>query len=209
MSKSLFATSMDKLALVIGSSVRVKDETVREDGIGEDIPTTLFIWAGANLRAIGQMSGTTMQKGHELRFACTVDAMVILRQALCMDAVTMVAEGYVSSDPILTSDISLEKAFVKYPEAVKECLTFTHIFEDQVMFVTKPYRYAVPRSIAWEDEMFLPGQTIMRGGNSRYPLMMSKIMKEVRCDEAPLDTETYLSTIDYGLGRIGFNVTWL
>ncbi len=209
MAKTLFESSMDKLALVVNSSVRVKEQMIREDGIGEDISTTFFVWSGAELKAITQMTSATMQLKHELRFASTVDAMVILRQSLCVDAITMAAEGYVSSDPSATADMSLEKAFVELPAVVKECLTFTHIFEDQVMFVTKPYRYSVPRSVQWEDELFLPGQTLMRGGNGRYPLMMSKIMNEVECDNQPLDLETYFSTIEFGLNRIGFNTTWL
>ena len=200
---------MDKLALAINSSVTAKESIVKEDGIGEDININLYIWQGAYLSAICQMSTATMKQGHGVRFARIVDAMIILRQTLCMDAVTMVAEGYVSSDPSKTLKTPLEKAFVLLPDVVKECVTFTHVYADQVLFITKPYKYTTPRAIIWEDEMYLPNQTIMRGGNSKYPLMFSKIMKDVACDDKPLDVETYFETINYGLRKIGFEVTWL
>lgn len=204
-----FITSMDKLALAVSSSVTAKELTVKEDGIGEDININLYLWQGAYLVAICQMSTATMQKSHAKRFACIVDVMIILRQSLCIDAVTMIAEGYVSIDPSKTLLTPLDKAFVELPEAVKECLTFTHVYGDQVLFVTKPYKYTTPRAIIWEDEIYLPHQTIMRGGNSKYPLMLSKIMREVACDDQPLDEETYFETINYGLRKIGFEITWL
>ena len=39
--------------------------------------------------------------------------------------------------------------------------------------------------------------------------MLSKIMREIACDDQPLDTETYFDTINYGLRKIGFEITWL
>ncbi|MFZ9715883.1 MAG: hypothetical protein ACO3CH_00300 [Ilumatobacteraceae bacterium] len=204
-----FPTPLDKLALAVSSAVEVKEQTVREYGIGEDININLYTWTGPFLSAICQMSSQLMIEPHEKRFGRVVDAAVIIRQALGIDAITMIAEGYISTDPRMTEDMTLAQAFVKLPEVVKECITFTHVYEEQVLFLTKPYKYTVPRSVVWEDEIFTPGQTIMRGGNGKYPLMFSKVLNEVEIAEPPEDKVVYYETLGRGLRQLGFEITWL
>jgi len=204
-----FPTSLDKLALALSSAVVVKEQQVKEYGIGEDININLYTWNGPFLSAICQMSSQLMSEAHDKRFSRVVDAAVIMKQALGIDSITMVAEGYISVDPMQTAEMPLAQAFVKLPDVVKECITFTHVYEEQVLFMTKPYRYTVPRSVVWEDEIFTPGQTIMRGGNGRYPLMFSKVLREVESPEPPQDEDTYYETIGLGLRNLGFEITWL
>jgi len=204
-----FPSALDKLALAVSSAVEVKEQTVKEYGIGEDININLYTWKGARLAAICQMSSQLMCESHEKRFGRVVDASVIIRQTLGIDAITMIAEGYLSMDPRSTENLPLASAFVSMPDVVKECITFTHVFEENVLFMTKPYRYTVPRSVIWEDEVFTPGQTIMRGGNGKYPLMFSKVLREVNSDEPPEDNQVYLETIAFGLRQLGFEITWL
>lgn len=204
-----FPSALDKLALAVSSAVEVKEQTVKEYGIGEDINLNLYTWNGPFLSAICQMSSQLMVEPHEKRFGRVVDAAVIIRQALGIDAITMIAEGYISTDPRQTEEIPLAQAFVKLPDVVKECITFTHVYEEQVLFMTKPYTYTVPRSVVWEDEIFTPGQTIMRGGNGRYPLMFSKILSEVKSETPPEDEGVYFDTLGHGLRQLGFEITWL
>lgn len=203
-----FPSSLDKLALAVQSAVEVKEQTVKEYGIGEDININLYGWKGAYLHAILQMSSSLMAKPHEERFGRVADAACVVRRATGIDSITMIAEGYISTDPTKTADMPLSEAFVKKGSVVKECLTFTHIYDEQVLFMTKPYIYNVPRKLIWEDEIFTPGQTVMRGGNAKYPMMLSKILRQEAVEEAPLDEETYLETIAIGLRNIGFETSW-
>jgi hypothetical protein len=189
--------------------VEVKEQTVKEYGIGEDININLYAWNGPFLSAICQMSSQLMDQSHEVRFGRVVDASVIIRQALGIDSITMIAEGYVSIDPLRTQEMPLPEAFVKLPDVVKECITFTHVYQEQVLFMTKPYKYTVPRSLIWEKEIFTPGRTIMRGGNSKYPLMFSKVLNEVEKADEPQERGVYLKTLGQGLRAIGFEITWL
>ena len=193
----------------MSSAVEVKEQQVKEFGIGEDININFYAWDGPFLVAICAMSSQLMALDHESRFMRVADAICILRQALAIDNITMVAEGYISVEPRETEGLELAAAFVKMPGIVKECITFTHVHGDQVTFMTKPYTYTVPRTVIWEDEVFTPGQTVMRGGNARYPLMMSKVLADVEPSEIPEDANMYFDTLGFGLRQLGFDVTWL
>lgn len=193
----------------MSSAVEVKEQQVKEFGIGEDININFYAWDGPFLVAICAMSSQLMALAHESRFMRVADAICILRQALAIDNITMVAEGYISVEPRETEGLELAAAFVKMPGIVKECITFTHVHGDQVTFMTKPYTYTVPRTVIWEDEVFTPGQTVMRGGNARYPLMMSKVLADVEPSEIPEDANMYFDTLGFGLKQLGFDVTWL
>lgn len=193
----------------MSSAVEVKEQQVKEFGIGEDININFYAWDGPFLVAICAMSSQLMALDHESRFMRVADAICILRQALAIDNITMVAEGYISVEPRETEGLELAAAFVKMPGIVKECITFTHVHGDQVTFMTKPYTYTVPRTVIWEDEVFTPGQTVMRGGNARYPLMMSKVLADVEPSEIPEDANMYFDTLGFGLKQLGFDVTWL
>ena len=206
---SPFPHVLDKVALAVSSAVEVKEQQVKEFGIGEDININFYAWDGPFLVAICAMSSQLMALDHESRFMRVADAICILRQALAIDNITMVAEGYVSVEPRETEGLELAAAFVKMPGIVKECITFTHVHGDQVTFMTKPYTYTVPRTVIWEDEVFTPGQTVMRGGNAKYPLMMSKVLADVEPSEVPEDANMYFDTLGFGLRQLGFDVTWL
>jgi len=206
---SPFPHVLDKVALAVSSAVEVKEQQVKEFGIGEDININFYAWDGPFLVAICAMSSQLMALDHESRFMRVADAICILRQALAIDNITMVAEGYISVEPRETEGLELAAAFVKMPGIVKECITFTHVHGDQVTFMTKPYTYTVPRTVIWEDEVFTPGQTVMRGGNARYPLMMSKVLADVEPSEIPEDANMYFDTLGFGLRQLGFDVTWL
>lgn len=62
-----FPLALDKLALAVSSAVEVKEQTVKEYGIGEDININLYCWSGPYLSAICQMSSQMMTEPHEKR----------------------------------------------------------------------------------------------------------------------------------------------
>jgi hypothetical protein len=204
-----FPTNLDKLALAVHSSVQVKEIQVKEYGIGEDINMNLYAWVGDYLAAICQMTTETMMQSHEERFGKVANATCILRKALGVDGFTMIAEGYVSNDPVKTQGMALADAFVREPDVVNECLTFMHVTHGTVTFITKSYTYDVPRIVKWYDEVYTPGRTLMRGGDGKYPTMLAKVLDEVTREAPPEDVDTYLETLGIGLRRQGFEVTWL
>lgn len=172
-----------KLAMVLATAVQAKSEGVREHGIGEDLNQCLYGWRGDRLAVITQMTDAMQRRPHHDRFIATSEAAAILRQGWAINALTMVAEGFVSDAPTETDGANLATEFAKGNPFVREAITITHVFGDEVSFVTKSYRYAVPKSVLWDEENFVPGRQRIVGNEGMYPLLFSKALELPVSDE--------------------------
>jgi len=116
-----------KMALLTTSYRRAKTEVVREKGIGEDLPFHFFGWKYGDLAVTIQMDRDLMNLDLYERFNKAHKVCTALRQYWGVDEITMVAEGFLSYDPLATSGRSLRDAFIRN-EKVSECITLAHAF---------------------------------------------------------------------------------
>ena len=205
MELSSFDDRLDKIGLVLMSTVEAKNDSVKTYGIGEDLPINLFCWYGPKLRVILQLNFETQRLDHKERFRMITDALAIVRKGWGIDSVTMVAEGYCSNDPDRTSGMDLSKAFVDESLGVSECITIAHVENGFVTFLVKPYTYGVPRTVLWGEDEYYPGASIVRGQNAMYPNMLHRIVSTIEPERDILDSETFYETLLTGLNRSGFN----
>lgn len=200
---------MMKLAMVLATAVEAKSEMVAEGGIGEDINQVLYGWCGSSLSVVSQMTDVVQRQTPYERFMAVSSAVAILRQGWGLDAISMVAEGYVSSNPVDTYDKNLAKEFAIGNRAVNECLTVTHVANDEVSFVSKGYSYDVPRKVIWHEEVFVPGRMMVRNEESMYPLLFHTALKlpYSRPDDEVmwLASDDYYSALVFGLLANGFS----
>lgn len=175
---------MMKLAMVLATAVQAKSEGVREHGIGEDLNQCLYGWRGDRLAVITQMTDAMQRRPHHDRFIATSEAAAILRQGWAINALTMVAEGFVSDAPTETDGANLATEFAKGNPFVREAITITHVFGDEVSFVTKSYRYAVPKSVLWDEENFVPGRQRVVGEDGMYPMLFARALELPVNDDA-------------------------
>ena len=200
---------MMKLAMVLATAVEAKNEMVAEGGIGEDINQVLYGWCGGSLSVVSQMTDVVQRQTPYERFMAVSSAVAILRQGWGLDAISMVAEGYVSSNPVDTYDKNLAKEFAIGNRAVNECLTVTHVANDEVSFVSKGYSYDVPRKVIWHEEVFVPGRMMVRNEESMYPLLFHTALKlpySQPDDEVMwLASDDYYSALVFGLLANGFS----
>ncbi len=200
---------MMKLAMVLATAVEAKNEMVAEGGIGEDINQVLYGWCGGSLSVVSQMTDVVQRQTPYERFMAVSSAVAILRLGWGLDAISMVAEGYVSSNPIDTYDKDLAKEFAIGNRAVNECLTVTHVANDEVSFVSKGYSYDVPRKVIWHEEVFVPGRMLVRNEESMYPLLFHTALKlpySQPDDEVMwLASDDYYSALVFGLLANGFS----
>ena len=175
---------MMKLAMVLSTAVRAKSEGVREHGIGEDLNQCLYGWRGDRLAVITQMTDAMQRRPHHDRFVATSEAAAILRQGWAINALTMVAEGFVSDAPTETDGANLATEFAKGNPFVREAITITHVFGDEVSFVTKSYKYAVPKSVLWDEENFVPGRQRVVGEDGMYPMLFARALELPVNDDA-------------------------
>ena len=197
------------MAMVLATAVEAKNEMVAEGGIGEDINQVLYGWCGGSLSVVSQMTDVVQRQTPYERFMAVSSAVAILRLGWGLDAISMVAEGYVSSNPVDTYDKNLAKEFAIGNRAVNECLTVTHVANDEVSFVSKGYSYDVPRKVIWHEEVFVPGRMMVRNEESMYPLLFHTALKlpySQPDDEVMwLASDDYYSALVFGLLANGFS----
>jgi hypothetical protein len=204
-----YDSRMIKLAMVLATAVEAKNQMVAEGGIGEDINQVLYGWCGSSLSVVSQMTDAVQRQTPYERFMAVSSAVAILRQGWGLDAISMVAEGYVSSNPVDTYDKSLAKEFAIGNRAVNECITVTHVANDEISFVSKGYSYDVPKRVIWHEEVFVPGRMMVRNEESMYPLLFHTALKlpYIQPDDEVmgLASDDYYGALVFGLLANGFS----
>jgi len=194
---------MEKVGLSVKSAMAAKSLSVKEMGIGEDLAFNLLGWKGDELVVICQLAQKYMNIDPQERFHRVADCSVILRKGWGVDAFTLMAEGYQSSDPSRTRGIPLPIAYVQPESPVSECLTFTHVESDLMMLVTVPYKQTVGRKVVYSKPQIHENTVALR--DAAYPMMFSDVLENATpVEELPADTEEFYDTLVRGLEEIGF-----
>lgn len=199
-----FDNRLDKIALALMSGVEAKNDSVKQYGIGEDLPISIFCWKEDRLRLMLQLRADVQQASQTQRFEAIGTAAMVTRRGWGIDAYTLVSEAYISHDPLLTKGIELKQAFVDPEYKVSECLTVMHVDDERVTFVVKTYTYDVPRMVVWGDEEYEPGSTMVRSQDGMYPNMFSRVISTVEQEQEPFDVREFHNTLSQGLLDSGF-----
>jgi len=201
-----FEHRLDKMALALMSGVEAKNDSVKEFGIGEDLPISIFCWKNNKLRLMLQLRADIQKATQQERFQAITSAACVTRRGWGVDEFSLVSEAYLSHDPVLTKDIELKNAFVDPRYNVQECLTVMHVDSDRVSFVVKTYKYNVPRLVVWGDEEYRPGSTMVRSQDGMYPNMFSRVIKTIDKELEPFDVREFYNTLAHGLLESGFYI---
>jgi hypothetical protein len=198
---------LDKVALAVESTKVAKSLVVQQEGIGEDLNFSLMAWTDGDLRIVVQLKNEYM-KDHEDRYERLVQAACIIRQGWGATAFTMVAEGFCSTNPAESKGKDLAQLFAAVNvDYVRECLAFTHIEEDDILFVVVPYSYVPPRKVLFSDVLQHRGASVLRDG--RYPLALFKALElEDDFSHDDYDEDIVLDVLARGLVDLGFEVNY-
>lgn len=197
---------LGKLALCLSSCRVAKDAIVMERGIGEDLPFTLFGWCGDELVVMAQLHPVLMSESHEKRLSLLAFCCAAFRGAWGVDSITFMAEAYCSSNPAESVGKDLGQLFADSEQSVSECLTFTHVGQDDVSLILLPYSLGLGRRVLWGDPSFQRGAVGLR--DSVYPSVIMDMLGsyEVRVPEG--DRSVFLDVIAGGLVERGFSVQY-
>jgi hypothetical protein len=209
MGQARYPHRLDKLAVSLLSAVNAKEQCVKQYGIGEDLPMSVFCWKEDRLELVLSLAQTPETRDHTERFKRVSEALCIVKKGWGVDAFTMVSEGWVSTNPEATSGRELGEVYVEKDSPVSECLAITHVENDEVTFIAKPYKQLWGRKIEWEDELYFPGKTLVRGQNAMYPNLFARVLDEVAYEEPPEDEDTYYASLSDGLSKKGFACEWM
>ncbi len=169
-----------KLALLTASYRYTKSNIVKERGVGEDLPINFFGWKHNDLAITVQMDYELMNLPLYERFEKSHKVCQALRQCWGIDELTMVAEGFLSYDPLATSGKSLRDAFIKN-EKVSECITLSHAFsvngKPQISVVAMPYSYD-KKTVVWDTMIATPNEASRLFRESIFPALLIKTITE-------------------------------
>lgn len=169
-----------KLALLSSSYRQAKSDVVKARGIGEDLPFNFFGWKHNDLAITVQMDYELMNLSLFERFDKSFKVCQALRQYWEIDELTMVAEGFLSYDPVATSGKSLREAFAKN-EKVSECITLSHAFtvngKPQITVVAMPYSYD-KKTVIWDTMIATPNEAARLFRESIFPALLVKTITE-------------------------------
>lgn len=205
--KILAEDSIDKVAFVLEAASTAKEMIVKDAGIGEDLTFGLYGWKGNYLTVLLQMLPEHMWTEKHERFRKLTNAACILRQGWGIDEFTLVAEGYCSTDPEATRNLSLQESFVSM-DIVRECLTFTHVNENETAIVTRPYNVTWPRKVVFHDDMYFPGQSIIKRKDGIIPSMLLRVIEVFEPEGVPEEEDEYFAALGEGLREHGFLAQW-
>jgi hypothetical protein len=209
MGEAKYPHRLDKLAISMMSAMNAKEQAVKKYGIGEEIPLSIICWSGDKISLVLSASWEVQKSAPSDRFGKVNDALCIARKGWGIDAFTLIAEGFCSTDPSVTDGMDLREAFIKPGMPVSECIAITHTEPEEVTFIAKPFSLTYPKRVVWEEELYFPGQTRIRGQDSMYPRLMSKVLTDVEYELPPVDENAYYEELSEGLAEHGFACQWL
>jgi hypothetical protein len=200
-----YPESLDKIALAVESAKIAKSMIVQQEGIGEDMSFNLMVWRDSQLVAVAQLSQSLMGDPEE-RYGLVVQAACVLRQGWGATGFTMVAEGYCSTNLEESQGKDMAQLFASPTTGfVKECLSFTHVQEDGILFVVVPYRYLPPRKVQYYKPMAHNGAGVVR--EARYPMSLHRAL-ELPYEIDDVDEDDLRSELANGLTELGFEVNY-
>jgi hypothetical protein len=181
--EDFYIEDLQKLALTLTSAQLAKRAFVTENGLGEDIAFNFFGWNNNKILVIAQLNKTLMTLTPEQRFMVCADLCRALRYFWAVDAISMVAEGWMSKDPDKTKGLDLQKSFAEKDSKVKECLTVTHAELDEdgetsIQLLSCPYEYEVGRRVNFGDVVYYKDGVVKVIRDKKYPAMLVKVLMD-------------------------------
>lgn len=199
-----YETDFDKIALCVESIKTAKTSLIDEDGIGSDLNINIFGWRNNELATIIQLKNTFTTPKNK-RIESLIEASIIMRRGWGITEYTLTAEGYCSISPAETQGENLAQLFASKDSPVKECISFTHLKEDDHTFVAMPYQVKLGRKVDFGDVLWFNGGKAMR--DIEYPAALKASLKlKTEPVDTSMDREIYFGTLASAIMHCGFEV---
>lgn len=199
-----YETDFDKIALCVESIKTAKTSLIDEDGIGSDLNINIFGWRNNELATIIQLKNTFTTPKNK-RIESLIEASIIMRRGWGITEYTLAAEGYCSISPAETQGENLAQLFASKDSPVKECISFTHLKEDDHTFVAMPYQVKLGRKVDFGDVLWFNGGKAMR--DIEYPAALKASLKlKTEPVDTSMDREIYYGTLASAIMHCGFEV---
>ena len=197
-------TDFDKIALCVESIKTAKISLIEEDGIGSDLNINIFGWINNELATIIQLKNTFSTPKNK-RIESLIEASVIMRRGWGITEYTLAAEGYCSISPAETQGENLAQLFASKNSPVKECISFTHLKNNDHTFVAMPYQVKLGRKVDFGDVLWFNCGKAMR--DIEYPAALKASLKlKTEPVDTSMDREIYFGTLASAIMHCGFEI---
>ena len=143
-----YKTTKDKLQLVMESTCMAKCLLVEEQGIGEDLPSTLVGWESDRFAVLVQAEPRIMKLSREKRLNTLEKVSEYLRNGWQTTSFTFISEGFCNTGQNEETR-PLDEAFINNPD-VLECITFVHVTPTSAIVVAAPYKQKLGRIVEFQ-----------------------------------------------------------
>ena len=144
-----YRSTKEKIALLVSSTSMAKAVLVLEEGIGQDLPATLVGWEGDRFVCLAQATDTIMNGTRKKRLHSLANVAALMKDGWDPDSFTFISEGYCNTGQS-EDDRPLPEAFCDNHE-VKECLTFIHVTNNNIIVVVLPYHQDYGRIVRYDE----------------------------------------------------------
>lgn len=173
---NLYPDSAAKVSLAYTVGRSTKTHLISEYGVGEELAMNIFGWCENRLACIGQMDVSWPQGEEVDRLLRVFQTAVVMRNGWLCDGFTLIAEGYVSSDPESSLGNDLAEMYASDVEKrVEECLSICHVdLVGNVDICALPFRVVLRNDIEWGTLLHTDDPLMLR--NHRYVTGLQKAL---------------------------------
>ncbi len=192
-----YADELSKIALCVTAAQLAKSTTVKDEGVGEDLTMNFFGWVDSELVIVCQMRSELMKWPIEARLDKCYQLCSVLRRYWWITSISMVAEGYYSSNQAKTKNKDLSTVFLDPQGPVGECITVTHAADTldgerhgsvDLTMVAIPYKYIIGRGVEWGEMIIYPQGPESHLRNAKFPIMLKRSLSEKIVNDLPQES---------------------
>ena len=168
--EGIYPDSVAKVSLAVAVGKSAKEHLLSEFGIGEQLSINVMGWRGDYLKVVAQLDEAWGDSTDEEEKVWRIGtAAAVMRKGWGCDAFSILAEGWMSSDPEFSKGKDLAEAYLEDKKGrVTECVSVVHVEDggDGLHICGLPFTAKSRKSLIWGTLLHSEGPETLR--NNEY-----------------------------------------
>lgn len=209
--EGIYPDSVAKMSFVMAVGRQAKEHLTEEFGIGEELAINIVGWRGSHLQCLAQMDlnfgdpKDEKERGYRIH-----QTAVMMRRGWACDSFSILAEGWVSTNPKATRDKDLVDEYVSNPSSdVDECLSILHVEDlgDGIHICALPFQVKKGKKISYGTLLHAEGSEMLR--NQNYVDVLIDALEHKEADLENHDAESFKLALAMGIAdEAGFFIQY-
>lgn len=198
--EGIYPDSVAKMSFVMAVGRQAKEHLTEEFGVGEELAINIVGWRGEHLACLAQMDlNFGNPKDEEERSHRIHATSVMMRRGWGCDSFSILAEGWVSTNPEATRNKDLVKEYSKNPDSnIDECLSILHVEDDgdSIHVCALPFKLKSRNKIVYGTMLHAEGSQMLR--NQNYVDVLIDALENQEVTETS-DIESFRMALSMGI----------